>query len=276
MALKKYTPTTKSLRQRVILDRSDVAKTTAAPKKLIVKKSKITGRNSSGRVTVRHRGGGVKRMYRVIDFKRNVFDVIAKVTSIEYDPNRTANIALVTYANGEKRFIIAPAGLEIGTEIIASKNEVPLEVGNATALKNIPSGVFVHNVELIPGKGGKLGRSAGMEIQVQGKSGKYVQVKLPSGEIRLVHGDSIATIGKVSNEDHMHENLGKAGVKRRMGIRPTVRGVAMGSGDHPHGGGEGKTGTGGPARDPWGNRLGRRTRRNRRTERFIIKKRHKL
>ncbi len=276
MALKKYTPSTPTLRARVKLDNSELPSKSLAPKRLIVKKSKINGRNAAGRVTVRHRGGGVKRMYRIIDFKRDVFDTVGRITSIEFDPNRTANIALITYTNGDKRFIIAPAGLEVGAQIITSKKEVPLEVGNATSLKNIPSGVFVHNVELIPGRGGKFGRSAGMEIQVQGKTGKYVQVKLPSGEIRLIHGDSIATIGKVSNEDHMHENLGKAGVNRRLGRRPTVRGVAMGSGDHPHGGGEGKTGTGGPAKDPWGNRIGKRTRRNRRTERFIIKKRHKL
>lgn len=275
MALKKYTPVTPGIRQRVRIDTSNLPTDTLAPKYLITRKEKINGRNNKGRVTVRHRGGAVKRQYRIIDFKRAVVDIDAKVISIEYDPNRTANVALLSYANGSKAFILAPAGLEVGAKVVASKNEVQLEVGNATALKNIPSGVFVHNIELIPGKGGQLGRSAGTQIQVQGKSGKYVQVKLPSGEIRLINGDCMATIGTVSNEDHLHEVIGKAGVNRRKGIRPTVRGVAQDAQSHPHGGGEGKTGTGGPATDPWGNRIGKRTRNNRRTDRFIVKSRHK-
>jgi large subunit ribosomal protein L2 len=275
MALKKYTPVTAGIRARVILDRSGLPDKTLAPKSLIAKKKKINGRNNQGKITVRHRGGGMKRMYRIIDFKRNHFNVPGKIVSIEFDPNRTANIALVTYNDGKKSFILAPAGLEVGAAIVSSKEEVPLEVGNATLIKNIPSGVYVHNIELYPGRGGQLGRSAGISVQVQGKTGKYVQVKLPSGEIRLVNENCMATIGTVSNEDHMHEVLGKAGVNRRLGRRPVVRGVAMGSLDHPHGGGEGKTGTGGPAKDRWGNRVGKRTRNNKRTDKFIVKHRYK-
>lgn len=275
MALKKYTPVTPGIRQRVIIDRSGLPDKTLAPKSLITSKKKVTGRNNTGRITVRHRGGAMKRKYRIIEFGRSKLDIEGKVTSVEFDPNRTANIALITYKDGTKTFILAPSGLEIGHTIIASKNEVPLEVGNATLIKNIPSGVYVHNVEMIPGQGGKLGRSAGMKIQVQGRTRKYVQVKLPSGEIRLVHENCMATIGTVSNEDHMHEVLGKAGVNRRLGRRPTVRGVAMHAQDHPHGGGEGRTGTGGPASDKWGNRIGKRTRNNKRTDKFIVKRRYK-
>jgi large subunit ribosomal protein L2 len=275
MALKKYTPVTPGIRQRVIIDRSSLPDKTLAPKSLLTSKKKVTGRNNQGRITIRHRGGGVKRKYRIIDFGRSKMDIEGKVTSIEFDPNRTANIALVNYKDGTKTFVLAPSGLEVGQTIIASKNEVQLEVGNATLVKNIPSGVYVHNVEVIPGQGGKLGRSAGMKIQVQGRSRKYVQIKLPSGEIRLVHENCMATIGTVSNEDHMHEVLGKAGVNRRLGRRPVVRGVAMNGQDHPHGGGEGKTGTGGPAKDIWGNRVGKRTRNNKRTDKFIVKRRFK-
>ncbi|WKZ30287.1 MAG: 50S ribosomal protein L2 [Candidatus Dojkabacteria bacterium] len=275
MALKKYTPVTPGIRQRVIIDRSGLPDKTLAPKSLITSKKKVTGRNNTGRITVRHRGGAMKRKYRIIEFGRSKLDIEGKVTSVEFDPNRTANIALITYKDGTKTFILAPSGLEIGHTIIASKNEVPLEVGNATLIKNIPSGVYVHNVEMVPGQGGKLGRSAGMKIQVQGRTRKYVQVKLPSGEIRLVHENCMATIGTVSNEDHMHEVLGKAGVNRRLGRRPTVRGVAMHAQDHPHGGGEGRTGTGGPASDKWGNRIGKRTRNNKRTDKFIVKRRYK-
>ncbi|MCC7304604.1 50S ribosomal protein L2 [bacterium] len=275
MALKRYKAITNPRRQRVMIDRSGFSKETAAPKKLFTPTAKITGRNSQGRITVRHRGGGQKRMYRVIDFNRNKFEIPGKVVSIEFDPNRTGAIALIVYPDGDKRFVLAPAGLEVGMSIISSKKGIILDPGNATLLKNIPSGFNVHNVEMYPGRGAKLGRSAGNSIQVQGQVGKYVQVKMPSGETRLLHGDCLATIGAVSNEDHLHEVIGSAGVNRRLGRRPGVRGVAMHAQQHPHGGGEGKTGTGGPAKDIYGHRIGIRTRRNKRTDKFILKRRTK-
>ncbi|WKZ23811.1 MAG: 50S ribosomal protein L2 [Candidatus Dojkabacteria bacterium] len=275
MALKRYKATTNPRRQRVMIDRSGFAKKTAAPKRLLAPAKKVTGRNNQGRVTVRHRGGGQKRMYRVIDFNRNKFDIPGKVVSLEFDPNRTGAIALVTYADGDKRFILAPAGLEVGMSVVSSRKEVSIDPGNATLLKNIPSGFNVHNVEMYPGQGAKLGRSAGNSLQVQGQVGKYVQVKMPSGEVRLIHGDCLATIGAVSNEDHLHEVIGSAGVNRRLGRRPTVRGVAMHAQQHPHGGGEGKTGTGGPAKDIYGHRVGVRTGANKRTKKFILKRRTK-
>ncbi len=274
MVLKRWKPTAPGLRRKVRVDRSHLAKKTQAPKKLLVTIDYKAGRNNQGKVTVRHKGGRVKRKYRIVDFKRNKFDIPAKVVSLEYDPYRTANIALVQYADGEKRFILAPSGLQVGQTIISSKDEVPIEIGNATKLKNIPSGVYVHNVELYPGRGGQLARSAGASVQVQGQVGKYVQIKLPSGEVRLVHGECMATIGVVSNEEHVYEKLGKAGISRYLGIRPTVRGVAMHAQAHPHGGGEGRTGTGRPAKDPWGHRKGTRTRRNKRTDKFILKRRY--
>jgi len=274
MALKRYKPTTPGRRGAVRVDRKHLAKKTKAPKNLFAPLKSKAGRNNQGKVTVRHRGGGVKVKYRKIDLKRDKFDIPAKVISLEYDPNRTAFIALLQYADGEKRFIIAPEGIKVGDELVSSKGEVPLEVGNATLLKNIPSGVYVHNVELYPGRGAQLARAAGASVQVQGRVGKYVQLKMPSGEIRLVHGNCLATIGIASNAEHLHENLGKAGVKRLRGIRPTVRGVAMHAQAHPHGGGEGRTGTGRPAKDPWGNRIGKRTRKKKRpSTKFIIKPR---
>lgn len=275
MALKRYKATTSTRRQRVIIDRSGFSSKSLAPKRLLKTAKKVTGRNNQGRITVRHRGGGVKRTYRVIDFNRAKFEVPGKVISLEFDPNRTAAIALVQYIDGDKRFILAPDGVVVGSEIISSKKEVAFEPGNATLLKNIPSGFYVHNIEMQPGQGSKLGRSAGVSIQVQGQVGKYVQVKMPSGETRLIHGDCLATIGKVSNEDHLHEVIGSAGTSRRLGRRPVVRGVAMHAQQHPHGGGEGKTGTGGPAKDIYGHRVGRRTRNNKRTQRFILKRRTK-
>lgn len=275
MALKRYKATTNPRRQRVMIDRSEFSQDSIAPKKLFVPTAKVTGRNNQGRITVRHRGGGQKRMYRVIDFNRNKFEIPGKVVSLEFDPNRTAAIALVSYADGDKRFIVAPAGLKIGASVLSSKKEVVLEPGNATLLKNIPSGFNVHNVEMVPGKGAKIGRSAGNALQVQGQVGKYVQVKMPSGETRLIHGDCLASIGAVSNEDHLHEVIGSAGTNRRLGKRPSVRGVAMHAQQHPHGGGEGKTGTGGPAKDIYGHRVGIRTRKNKRTAKFILKRRTK-
>ena len=273
--LKHYKPITPGRRGMVRVDRSNLAKKPSGPKKLFKVIKKAAGRNNQGRITVRHKGGRARRKYRIIDFKRDKFDIPAKVISIEYDPNRTANIALIQYADGEKRYILAPSGLKVGDTVISSRDEVPLEIGNATLIKNIPSGVYVHNVEMYPGRGGILARAAGASIQVQGVVGKYVQVRMPSKEIRLIHGNCMATIGTVGNEEHMHENLGKAGVSRHMGIRPTVRGVAMHAQAHPHGGGEGRTGTGHPAKDPWGRRIGTRTRKNKRTKKFIIRPRYK-
>lgn len=273
--LKKYKPYTAGLRHRVVVKRSNLAKKSKAPRALITKGRKVTGRNNMGRITIRHRGGGVKRNYRMIDFKRDKYDIQGVISSIEYDPNRTANVALIKYSDGEWRFILAPKGLKVGSKVISGREGVPLEVGNAMPLSTIPSGVYVHNVEINPGKGGKLGRSAGQSVQVQGKSGRYVQVKMPSGEIRLIHGNCLATIGAVGNDEHLHAKIGKAGISRKMGRRPEVRGVAMYAQVHPHGGGEGKTGTGGPAKDKWGNLVGKRTRRNRRTQRFIVKRRSK-
>lgn len=275
MALKRYKPTTSTRRQRVIIDRSSFAKKTAAPKSLLSNKKRASGRNNQGRITVRHKEGGAKKTYRIIDFKRDNFDIVGTVSSIEYDPGRTAAIALINYANGDKRFILAPEGIVVGAKVVSSKKEVALEPGNATVLRNIPSGFYVHCVESEPGRGASIGRSAGMAIQVQGSVGKYVQVKMPSGEIKLIHGESLATLGKASNEDHMHEVIGSAGTHRRMGVRPGVRGVAMHAQQHPHGGGEGKTGTGGPAKDIYGHRIGKRTRNNKRTEKFILKRRTK-
>ncbi len=275
MALKRYKPTTAGLRGRVIVSKKQLSKKTKAPKKLLKKLPYAAGRNNQGKITVRHKGGRVKRQYRIIDFKRDKYDIVGTVESVEYDPYRTSFIALVKYPDGDKRFILAYEGVKVGDTIVASKKEVPLETGNATLLKNIPSGVYVYNVEMYPRRGGVLARSAGSSLQVQGQVGKYVQLKMPSGEIRLVHGDCMATLGTASNSDHLHEKIGKAGIKRHMGVRPTVRGVAMHAQAHPHGGGEGKTGTGRPAKDKWGNRIGKRTRRNKRTDKFITKPRWK-
>jgi large subunit ribosomal protein L2 len=234
------------------------------------------GRNSRGVITSRRKGGRVKRKYRQIDFKRDKYDVYGTVVSVEYDPNRSADIALIKYDDGEFRYILAPKGIKLGNRVVSSKEIKELRPGNAYPLSEIPAATFVHNVELVPNQGAQLGRSAGTVIQVQGNAGKgYVQIKLPSGEIRLVKASCYATIGFVGNKDHSNQKYGKAGRMRRKGIRPTVRGVAQ-SYKHPHGGGQGKGGrhgTGGPARDPWGNKRGKITRTRRHTNKFIIKRR---
>jgi len=234
------------------------------------------GRNNQGHVTIRHRGGGHKRRYRLIDFKRNKFDCKATVSTIEYDPNRSARIALVEYTDGEKRYIIAPLGLKVG-DIIGNGDQAILRPGNAMPISAIPVGTEIHNIELLPGKGGQMARSAGVSAQLLAKEGTYAQIRLPSGEVRLVHERCMATIGQVGNVDHGNVKLGKAGRKRWMGIRPTVRGVAMDPGSHPHGGGEGRSGIGLPGpKTPWGKpALGFRTRRNKRTDRFIVRRRTK-
>ena len=273
MAVKRFKPTTSTLRKTRLEDRSMLQKD-GGPRRLTVHKRKINGRNNQGKITVRHRGGGMKRRTRIIDFKRDKFDMTAKVLGFYFDPNRTAHLALLQYEDGEKKYIIAPRGLKVGDKVVAG-NDVDMVVGNATQIKNIPSGTEVHCIENVPGRGAKFGRSAGQIIIVQGvdPTGKYVQVKMPSGEVRLVHKEAMATIGQVGNEDKLNVKLGKAGRKRNLGWRPTVRGMAMHAVQHPHGGGEGKGVVGGPAKDIWGNRIGARTRKNKRTENMIIKRR---
>lgn len=234
------------------------------------------GRNNQGRITVRHRGGGHKRRYRLIDFKRNKFGSRAEVLAIEYDPNRSARIALVQYEDGEKRYIIAPLGLKVG-DMIGNGDHAILRPGNALPIKAIPLGTQIHNIELQPGRGGQLARAAGTSAQLLAKEGIYAQVRLPSGEVRLIHQDCMATIGQVGNTDHGNISIGKAGRNRWLGWRPSVRGTAMDPDSHPHGGGEGRTGVGMPGpKTPWGKpALGKRTRRNKKTSRFIIRRRGK-
>lgn len=232
------------------------------------------GRNNSGRLTVRHRGGGHKRRYRIIDFRRNKFDVPAEVIAIEYDPNRSARIALIQFTDGEKRYIIAPLGLKVGDKV-ANGEIAEVRTGSALYIRDIPVGTQIHNVELLPGNGGQLARSAGVSAQLLAKEGIYAQVRLPSGEVRLIHERCMATIGQVGNTDHGNIKLGKAGRNRWRGWRPSVRGIAMDPGGHPHGGGEGRSGIGMPGpKTPWGKpALGYRTRRNKRTSAFIVRRR---
>lgn len=272
MAVKVFRPKTPALRFTKLADRSMLEKG-RGPKSLTFAKRKINGRNNQGKVTVRHRGGGVARRGRIVDFKREKFDIPAKVDGLYFDPNRSAFLALLVYADGEKRYIIAPRGLNVGDKVVSGE-KVDVLVGNAMKVKNIPSGTVVNSVEINPGAGAKLGRSAGQAITVLGvdTSGRFVQLRMPSGEIRLVFADAMATIGQVGNEDHLNVKLGKAGRNRRKGIRPTVRGMVMHPAQHPHGGGEGK-GVIGRAKNIWGLRLGTRTRNNKRTEKMIVKRR---
>ncbi len=234
------------------------------------------GRNNQGRITIRHRGGGHKRRYRIIDFKRNKFDSTAQVVSIEYDPNRSARIALVQYEDGEKRYIIAPLGLRVG-DTVGSGEKANLRIGDAVMIRDIPVGTQIHAIEMHPGRGAQLARSAGVSAQLLAKEGIYAQVRMPSGEVRLIHERCMATIGQVGNTDHGNVKLGKAGRRRWMGWRPTVRGSAMDPSSHPHGGGEGRTGIGMPGpKTPWGKpALGKRTRVNKRTDKFIVRRRGK-
>ncbi|MFA5513852.1 MAG: 50S ribosomal protein L2 [Sphaerochaetaceae bacterium] len=273
MALKKYKPLTPAMRQKTTLVFDEIT-TDKSEKSLTVKLSKKGGRDTFGRISSRHRGGGHKRAYRIIDFKRDKFDIPATVKTIEYDPNRSANIALLFYADGEKRYILAPKGIKVGSKVISGSN-APLDVGNALPLKNIPLGLTVHNVEMQMGKGGQLVRSAGLGATIVSKEGDYVSLRLPSGEVRMIFGGCIATIGSLGNEDHMNVTLGKAGRSRWMGKRPKVRGVAMNPVDHPHGGGEGKTTSGRHPVSPWGvPTKGYKTRKkNKPSSSFIVKKR---
>lgn len=273
MAIKNYKAITNGLRGKSTLDNAEITKT-SPEKSLLVTKNKTTGRNNSGKITVRHRGGGVKRKYRLIDFKRIKDGITAKVVGIEYDPNRSANIALITYKDGEKSYILAPKGLNVG-DIVESGENADIKVGNALPIMNIPVGTVIHNIELRPGKGGSLARSAGSSAQILGREGNYVMIRLSSGEQRRVLGTCMATIGVVGNEDSNLVKLGKAGRKRHMGIRPTVRGSVMNPNDHPHGGGEGRAPIGrkGPV-TPWGKpALGYKTRNNKRTDKFIVRRR---
>jgi large subunit ribosomal protein L2 len=275
MGIKIYKPVTPSTRFKTSLNFDEITKT-EPEKSLVVPLSKKAGRNRHGRITVRRRGGGHKRKYRVIDFKRDKRDIPARVASIEYDPNRSANISLLHYADGEKRYILAPEGLKIGDVVMAGDN-VPINVGNALPLSRIPAGATVHNVELKPGKGGQLVRSAGTGAQIMAKEGKYVTLKLPSGEIRMVLHTCYATIGEVGNKDHENISLGKAGRSRWLGRRPKVRGVAMNPVDHPLGGGEGKSSGGRHPVTPWGKPTkGYKTRKkNKSSNRLILKRRSK-
>ena len=273
MALKNYKPNTPGLRQKTTLVKSEV--TAQKPEKsLTISLHQKSGRDTFGRISVRRRGGGVKRAYRIIDFKRNKYGVPGTVKTIEYDPNRSVLIALVFYADGEKRYILAPKGLTVGTKVMSGPN-APLTTGNALPLKNIPLGLAVHNVELNYGRGGQLVRSAGLSATVVAKEGDYVTLRLPSGEMRMVFGECYATIGVLGNEDHMNISLGKAGASRHLGRRPKVRGVVRNPVDHPHGGGEGKTAAGRNPCTPWGKPAkGGKTRSKKKpSNAFIVKKR---
>lgn len=273
MSLKTFNPITPSTRQLVLVDRSDLWK--GKPyKSLTVGKSKTGGRNSKGRITTRHIGGGHKQSYRVIDFKRSKTDVFATVERIEYDPNRTAFIALLKYDDSEVSYIICPAKIKVGDKIVSGER-VDIKVGNALPLKNIPVGTIVHNIEMKAGKGGQIARAAGSYAQLTGKDAGYALLRLRSGEVRLVRSECVATIGSVSNSDHQNINLGKAGRNRWKGKRPTVRGVVMNPIDHPHGGGEGKTSGGRHPVTPWGKPTkGKRTRSNKRTDKLIVRRRY--
>ncbi len=275
MAVKKYNPTSNGRRNMTVLDYEEITCTTPE-KSLLVTVKKNSGRNNQGKITVRHQGGGVKRKYRIIDFKRNKDGIAGKVATIEYDPNRSANIALINYADGEKRYILAPKGLKVGM-VVESGENADIKVGNALPLANIPVGTVIHNIELHPGKGGQLVRSAGVSAQILGREEKYVLVRLASGEVRKILGTCRASIGEVGNENHELVNIGKAGRARHMGLRPEVRGSVMNPNDHPHGGGEGRAPIGRKAPlTPWGQpALGLKTRKNKKASTKLIVRRCK-
>ena len=276
MGIKSFRPVTPSLRNMTVLANEEITKV-GPEKKLLSNLKKTAGRNASGKITVRHRGGGSRRKYRIIDFKRNKVDMEATVIGIEYDPNRSANIALIEYTDGERAYIIAPLGLTDGNKVISAE-KTDVKPGNCMPIRSIPVGTRIFNIELHKGKGAQLVRSAGMSAQLMAKEGKYAHIRMPSGEMRLISVDCKACIGEVGNQDSENVKIGKAGRKRHMGIRPTVRGSAMNPCDHPHGGGEGKApiGHSGP-RTPWGKpALGYRTRKkNHRTDKYIVKRRNK-
>ncbi len=273
MPVKVYKPTSPGRRGMSVLTFEDITQTTPE-KSLLAPQKQNSGRNNQGRITVRHRGGGHKRRYRIIDFKRDKHDVPATVRSIEYDPNRTARIALLVYADGEKRYILAPVGLAVGDTVMSGPN-AEIRVGHALPIYRIPLGTQLHNIELQPGKGGQLVRSAGTSAQLLAKEGDYSQVRLPSGEVRYISQNCLATIGQIGNVEHSNIVLGKAGRKRWLGIRPSVRGSAMDPNSHPHGGGEGRAPIGMPGpKTPWGKpALGAKTRKNKRTDKYIVRSR---
>jgi large subunit ribosomal protein L2 len=273
MAIKIYKPVTPGLRGMTGYTFEEITKT-VPERSLLVLRKKHAGRNNQGRVTVRHQGGGNRRFVRLVDFKRNKLNVPAKVAAIEYDPNRTARLALLVYADGEKRYILSPVGLKVGDTVVAGPG-VDIRPGNSLPISNIPVGTMIHNIELYPGRGGQLVRSAGAAAQLLAKEGDFAQIRLPSGEVRLVRQVCYATIGQVGNLDHGNIKLGKAGRKRHLGIRPTVRGTAMSPRDHPHGGGEGRQPVGMPGpKSPWGKPTrGYKTRRNKTTEKYIVRRR---
>jgi large subunit ribosomal protein L2 len=273
MPIRQYRPTSPGRRGMSVSTFEEITKT-KPEKSLVVKLKKHSGRNNQGRITTRHRGGGAKRAYRLIDFKRKKQDVPAKVAAIEYDPNRSARIALLHYLDGEKRYIIAPLGLKVGDQVMAGP-EADIKPGNALPLKNIPTGTTIHNIELTRGRGGQMVRGAGAGAQLMAKEGDYALIRLPSGEQRKVHILCTATIGQVGNVDHENRNIGKAGRSRHMGRRPSVRGSVMNPRDHPHGGGEGRAPIGGQPQTPWGKpALGYKTRRNKKTDQFIVRRRN--
>jgi len=274
VAIRNFKPTTAARRKMSTLVNEDITKSTPE-KSLVVSMNKKSGRNNQGKITVRHHGGGEKRKYRLIDFKRNKYDIPGTVASIEYDPNRTANIALINYRDGEKRYILAPKDLKVGMEIVSGEN-VDIKIGNSLPMMNIPVGTVIHNIELRPKKGGELARSAGASAQILGREGAYVMIRLSSGEQRKVLGTCYATIGEVGNADHELVKLGKAGRSRHMGIKPTVRGSVMNPNDHPHGGGEGRAPVGrkGPV-TPWGKpALGLKTRTKKASDKLIVRRRN--
>jgi large subunit ribosomal protein L2 len=273
MPIRQYRPTSPGRRGMSVNTFEEITRS-KPEKSLIEPLKKHAGRNNQGRITTRHRGGGAKRMYRIIDFKRNKDGIPAKVATIEYDPNRSARIALLHYVDGEKRYILAPLGLKVGDMLMSGPDAEP-KVGNSLPLQNIPQGMVIHNIELTRGRGGQLVRGAGTAAQLMAKEGDYAQVRLPSGEQRMIHILCRATIGQVGNVDHANESIGKAGRARHMGLRPEVRGSVMNPVDHPHGGGEGRAPRGGPPRTPWGKpALGFRTRNNKRTDKFIVRRRN--
>lgn len=275
MAVKKYKPTTPGQRNKTGYTFEEITKSTPE-RSLIIPLRKSGGRNAHGRVTVRHRGGGHRRFIRIVDFKRDKLDVPARVAAIEYDPNRTARLALLFYADGAKRYIVAPLGVKVG-DMLMSGPDAEIREGNSLPIANIPVGTMIHNIEMKEGKGAQMVRSAGASAQLLAKEGDYAQIRLPSGEVRLIRQKCYATIGQVGNVDHSNIKLGKAGRKRHMGIRPTVRGSAMNPNDHPHGGGEGRQPIGMPGpKSPWGKpTLGYKTRRNKDTDKYIVRRRNK-
>jgi large subunit ribosomal protein L2 len=272
MPVKKYRPTSPGKRFLTTLDFSDLSKV-EAERSLVEVRKKHSGRNNNGHITVRHRGGGTRKQYRIIDFKRAKDGIPAKVATIEYDPNRSCRIALLHYRDGEKRYVLAPLGLRVG-ELLESGPGADIKIGNALPIKNIPVGTVIHNIELRPGEGGKLVRSAGVSAQLMAKEDQYSQVRMPSGEVRRIHVECRATIGQLGNIEHENQVIGKAGRSRHLGKRPSVRGIAMNPVDHPHGGGEARSTSGRPPTTPWGvMTMGKKTRRNKRTTKMIVRRR---